>query len=51
MGLVKALKLALEWVLLVGEDVALQSALVLAVLSPDPQPDVCGERRRTGEIA
>ena len=30
----KALKLALQWVLLVGEDVALQSALVLAVLSP-----------------
>lgn len=43
-GLVKALELALQWVLLVGEDVALQSSLVLAVLGPDPQPDVCGER-------
>lgn len=39
-GLVEALELALQWLLLVGEDVALQGRLMLAVLSADPQPDI-----------
>lgn len=41
-GLVETLKLALQRVLLVGEDVALQRRLVLAVLGADAQADVYG---------
>lgn len=44
-GLVEALKLPLYRLLLVGEDVTLQSRLVLAVLSADPKTDVCMRQR------
>lgn len=40
-GLVEALKLALDCLLLVGEHVTLQSRLVLAVLSADPKTNIC----------
>lgn len=39
--LVEALELALHRLLLVGEDVTLQSRLVLAVFSADPETNVC----------
>ncbi|KAG8146590.1 hypothetical protein E2320_013732 [Naja naja] len=40
-GLAETFKLALQGVLLVGEDVALQGRLVLAVLGPDSEADIC----------
>lgn len=39
-GLVEALELALQRLLSVGEDVALQRRVVLTVLGSNPQPDV-----------